>query len=148
MALDLKLAKIATFNNLEVQGVETIKEQFASMASIPEADQLEMLKSSIKFQSRAQDMLETMIGMYVRRQMGAAWPFQLMMARKSQFDVKKFESFRQLLIIKRNKRMRDRALQYLKKGGAFFAVGALHLSGKQGLVALLRQSGYRVTPAE
>lgn len=36
----------------------------------------------------------------------------------------------------------------LTQGGAFIAVGALHLPGKQGLVALLRQAGYAVTAVE
>jgi uncharacterized protein YbaP (TraB family) len=30
----------------------------------------------------------------------------------------------------------------------FISIGALHLPGKQGLVALLREAGYTVTPIE
>ena len=41
--------------------------------------------------------------------------------------------------------MRDRSRDMLANGGAFIAVGALHLVGKTGLVALYRQEGYRVT---
>jgi uncharacterized protein YbaP (TraB family) len=37
-------------------------------------------------------------------------------------------------------------LPYLAKGNAFIAIGALHLSGAEGVVALLRQAGYKVTP--
>ena len=44
--------------------------------------------------------------------------------------------------------MRDKALGYLARGGAFIGVGALHLPGKQGLVALFRESGYTVTAVE
>jgi uncharacterized protein YbaP (TraB family) len=32
----------------------------------------------------------------------------------------------------------------LEKGGAFIAVGALHLSGKRGLIEILRSKGWKV----
>ena len=41
--------------------------------------------------------------------------------------------------------MVERAEPLLARGGAFIAVGALHLSGKEGLVERLRAAGYRVT---
>ena len=44
--------------------------------------------------------------------------------------------------------MAERAAQYLEKGNAFMAVGALHLPGKDGLVALLRDEGFTVEPVE
>jgi uncharacterized protein YbaP (TraB family) len=50
------------------------------------------------------------------------------------------------LIEKRNITMHRRALDLLKDGNVFLAVGALHLPGDKGLVELLRQSGYKVTP--
>jgi uncharacterized protein YbaP (TraB family) len=41
--------------------------------------------------------------------------------------------------------MAERALPFLEEGGAFIAVGALHLPGEAGLVELLRAKGYTVT---
>jgi uncharacterized protein len=48
----------------------------------------------------------------------------------------------------RNLGMRDKALPLLAEGGAFIGVGALHLPGRQGLVALFREAGYTVTAVE
>jgi uncharacterized protein YbaP (TraB family) len=42
--------------------------------------------------------------------------------------------------------MAANAEPYLAKGNAFIAVGAMHLPGKDGLVELFRQAGYRVEP--
>jgi uncharacterized protein YbaP (TraB family) len=44
--------------------------------------------------------------------------------------------------------MRDKAVEALAEGGVLIAVGALHLPGKQGLVALFREAGYTLTPVE
>jgi hypothetical protein len=44
--------------------------------------------------------------------------------------------------------MRDRALAFLRRGGAFIAVGAVHLPGKEGLLSLLEMEGYHVDVLE
>jgi hypothetical protein len=51
----------------------------------------------------------------------------------------------QRLLDERNIRMADRADVLLKNGRAFIAVGALHLYGERGVLALLANRGYRVT---
>ena len=43
---------------------------------------------------------------------------------------------------------RQGAARHLGEGGVLIAVGALHLPGQQGLVALLREAGYTVTAVE
>jgi uncharacterized protein YbaP (TraB family) len=52
------------------------------------------------------------------------------------------------LITLRNNHMRDRALPLLRKGGAFIAVGAAHLPGKEGLLSLFQQEGYHIETVE
>jgi uncharacterized protein YbaP (TraB family) len=54
-------------------------------------------------------------------------------------------AFTRSLIDDRNLVMRDRSLPLIEKGGAFIAVGALHLPGDAGLVELYRAAGYRVS---
>ena len=49
------------------------------------------------------------------------------------------------LIDDRNRRFAARLGETLSAGSAFVAVGALHLPGEAGLVALLQAEGYRVT---
>jgi uncharacterized protein YbaP (TraB family) len=59
-----------------------------------------------------------------------------------------FDAAEQSLLVARNLGMRDRAVDYLAEGGVFIAVGALHLTGKEGLVSLFREAGYVLTPLE
>jgi uncharacterized protein YbaP (TraB family) len=49
------------------------------------------------------------------------------------------------LIVERNRRMADRLRPLLRRGNAFIVVGALHLSGEQGVLSLLANAGYQVT---
>ena len=46
----------------------------------------------------------------------------------------------------RNLVMAERMTERLDQGGAFIAIGALHLPGEKGLVSLLKARGYRVEP--
>jgi uncharacterized protein YbaP (TraB family) len=55
------------------------------------------------------------------------------------------DEFTRVLLLDRNALMAERAASLLASGGAFIAVGALHLSGKDGLVERFRTAGYKVT---
>jgi uncharacterized protein YbaP (TraB family) len=50
------------------------------------------------------------------------------------------------LIEKRNERFLQRLLPYLKENNVFCAVGAMHLPGERGMLAMLRREGYNVEP--
>lgn len=146
--LDMRLADEGKKRGLPVLGLETLESQFKAMASIPEPQQLDMLRVSLKYADRTQDLMESMILMYTRRQMGAAWPLNLALADKAGVAASQFSGFESEILLKRNDTMRDRAIPLLDQGGTFIGVGALHLIGDKGLVALLRQKGYTVTAIE
>ena len=52
--------------------------------------------------------------------------------------------FEKRFIELRNRRMANRLARHVKKGGAFAALGALHLSGDNGVLHLLEKRGYKV----
>lgn len=51
-----------------------------------------------------------------------------------------------VLLNDRNKRWIDRMTAKMKGNSVFFAVGAGHLAGSEGIIALLRKAGYKVEP--
>lgn len=146
--LDMRIADEGKKRGLPLLGLETLESQFKAMASIPEPQQLDMLRVSLKYADRTQDLMESMILMYTRRQMGAAWPLNIAMAEKAGVAASQFSGFESEILLKRNEKMRDRAIPLLELGSTFVGVGALHLIGDKGLVALLRQKGYTVTAIE
>jgi uncharacterized protein len=148
LPLDAHLAKDAEGRGIKALGLETLESQFRALASVPEADQVEILRSGVRFYDRIDDLIETMVQLYLQRQLGAIWPLQLVLSEKVGVSAKVFESAEQSLLTTRNLGMRDKALEYLADGSTFMAVGALHLPGRLGLVALLREAGYALTAVE
>lgn len=146
--LDMKIAEEAQKNKIAVVGLESIEQQLSALASVPEDQQLQMLKVGLKYADRADDMMETLVQMYLKRELGAAMPFQIALASQHGVSADAFEGFKTSLLVDRNARMRDAAKSLLDKGDVFIAVGALHLPGSTGLVALFRDAGFMVTAVE
>lgn len=146
--LDLKIATAARDRGLKVVGLETIESQLGAMAAIPDDQQVAMLRASLKFADRANDTMETLLQLYLARDMGSAWPFHLALAKEAGVGRQSFTDFQKRIVSDRNEQMRDAALPLLDKGRVLIAVGALHLVGERGLVTLLREAGYTLTPVE
>ncbi len=148
LPLDARLAKDAEGRGIKAVGLETLESQFRALADVPEPDQVEMLKSGVRFYDRIDDMMETMIQLYLQRELGAIWPLQIVLAEKVGVRANAFDAAERSLLVSRNLGMRDKALEFLVEGHAFIAVGGLHLPGRGGLVALFREAGYTVTALE
>lgn len=146
--LDMQLADRAKAAGIPVTGLETIEQQLSALAGIPEDQQLQMLRVSLKYYARTADLMETMLQLYLKRNMGAAMPFQSQLASRMDIPDSAFDGFKKSLLVDRNARMSANAASVLDKGNAFIAVGALHLPGKTGLVSLLREAGYTLVPVE
>lgn len=140
--LDQRLHAIATKNGTQIVGLETLREQLSAFSTMPMDAQIAFLVKTAKDGPRGADFLETMVQLYLRREMN------LMLGLMHMSNDKKVaDHFTTTLLRKRNHVMIKRALPLLEKGGAFIAVGALHLPGKDGLVELLRAKGFVVEPA-
>jgi uncharacterized protein len=148
LSVDETISKLAKQRKIPVGGLETEASQVKAMASVPQSDQIAHLKSAIRLSDRTEDQHETINRLYLERDLGAIWPLSLELAKTSGVDQKSFDSFEATLIISRNKSMHKSALPHLAKGNTFIAVGALHLPGANGLVALLSEAGYTVVPVE
>lgn len=146
--LDGRIEATAKAAGIKVVGLETAESQLAAMASIPNDNQIQILKAGLAYADRTDDMIETIIQLYLNRKISQTMPFQFMLAEKVGIPPSAYDDFVKILVDNRNIKMRDGARPLLAKGGAFIAVGSLHLPGAAGLVKLLRDDGYQVTAAE
>ena len=133
---------------IPVVGLETIRDQVSAMNSVTMDSQIAMLRATLAYRGRAGDLMETLIQLYLKRNGGHVWPFNIVLAEKIGIDAKAYDSFHIELLKKRNATMMAGARPLIDEGGAFIAVGALHVYGDDGLVKMLRDAGYQVTPAE
>jgi uncharacterized protein YbaP (TraB family) len=143
--LDMKLAQDAEKQGKELVGLETIVEQFEAMASLPMKFHVQGLVDSIELGDRIDDVIETMIELYADGRTGAVWPM-LRSVSPDQGEDAGYADFEETMVHIRNETMVERASPLFDEGGAFVAVGALHLPGEKGIAALLDKAGYTVTP--
>ncbi len=127
-------------------GLESVKEQIGAMAGLPLDFHLKSLEETVRLGDKIDDMMETMVQLYIKGSVGMFWPLMEYMSPESSKGPG-YAAFQEALITRRNKVMAERSLPHIEKGGVFMAVGALHLPGKLGVVQLLKDAGYKVTPA-
>ena len=147
-SMDALVVDRATANGLPVVGLETMLEQYRSLAMISQKVQVAWLKASIELYPRVDDVSLTMAELYRFRRLDAVWPLTQELAPAAGLDDATLSSLRFELVGKRNLRMLESALPLFESGGAFVAIGAMHQTGPDGLVALLRQRGLTVTAIE
>lgn len=144
--LDQQLAKDAIRDGKTLKGLETLLEQISALDSLPIEPQLAGLIEVVQLGDGIEDVIETMSQLYLAGQTGMIMPMMRAAVPEGQDGEAGYADFEQRIIIDRNHRMAERAAPILDAGNAFVAVGALHLPGKEGLVELLRQEGFTVTP--
>lgn len=146
--LDQRLERDGIAQGKRMVGLETVEGQIDAITGMQEPTQVWLLKATIATVPLRDDALEVLLRAYLARDIATTMPFTRHIVEKAGYDSSSLDVFEREIGTKRNYGMRDVALPLLQEGGAFIAVGALHLVGKEGLVALFREAGYTVTPVE
>lgn len=140
--LDMVLFERAQQAGKTVHGLETIAEQLGVFDGLSLDDQVMLLRDAVEHFADLDAMLDELLAAYKRQDLAAMMSINAAALARS--DPRLAREFQRRLIVDRNHRMAERMEPYLRQGGAFIAVGALHLAGDQGLVRLLEQRGYTV----
>ena len=149
--LDLALLSRAESRGQKVSGLESAVEQMEALASLPLDLQAENLVATLDLLDRLPDIFETMIDLYLGGQVALIMPAIESLAPSGSdaaASVAVYAAFEERIVTKRNITMAERLAPMLAEGGAFVAIGALHLPGEKGLVELLRDQGYAVERAD
>ena len=140
--LDLVLYQEALQQEKAVHGLETIQEQLDLFDSMPESDQVTLLRDAVDNLPELDAMNAELLAVYKQRDLAGLMAINE--ASMQTGDQRLAQDFQQRVIEDRNHRMAERMQPYLRQGSAFVAVGALHLPGEEGLLNLLEQQGYTV----
>jgi uncharacterized protein YbaP (TraB family) len=147
--VDELVADIARENKIQTIGLETIIEQIKVLDGLPRDSERDLLVAILRQADRGEDVIETMVERNAEGDIGGSLAWLRSAEPIPGVDQAQIPpAFLDRLITRRNQRMRDRALPLLKRGGAFIAVGAAHLSGKEGLLSLFEKDGYDVETIE
>jgi uncharacterized protein YbaP (TraB family) len=139
---EMEFVSMAKQKEMPLAGLETAEYQMSMFDSIPYKAQAKMLVESISANSTAgegKDQFSELVDLYKARDL---YGLQEML----QSDDTGITQYEDLLLINRNKNWIPVMEKMMKDEVVFFAVGAGHLAGKEGVVALLRQKGYQVKP--
>ena len=142
--LDMLLYTQAAAQGKRVYGLETVSEQVGAMESMPQDLQINMLRDAVAQHDQLDQIIEALINAYLQRDLSALE--SISDKAMQQGDARVAELFTSQVVVNRNRRMLERMQPRLREGNAFIAVGALHLPGKDGLLNLLRNKGYQVSP--
>lgn len=137
--LDDHLLSTAKAQGQRVIGLETMQEQLAALDALPLKEQAAMLLDHVR-NDGYEGELNAMMDAYEAQDLDEI----MRITEKSGSMTKPLEK---ALLTDRNERMVHR-LDSIMQGreDIFFAVGAAHLPGEQGLIELLRRRGYSVDP--
>ena len=147
-SLDEALVEEATRASIKVVGLETILEQYQSIASIDSKAQGMWLRSNLATHHRRNDIIATIAELYRFRRIDAVWKLTRALAHDVEISDQELAAVRDGLVTKRNERLFRRSLPLVEAGGAFVAVGAMHLLADDGLVERFRRHGFTVTQVE
>ena len=143
--VDQSFAEIGKAHHIPVIALETVDEQMRVIASITPALAAAQLKSMARGGALADGGYATLLSLYDQEKPAAALAVLDAAPGVTPQERKASDELTRRLLADRNDVMAERAAPLLAKGGVFIAVGALHLSGKRGLIEWLRARGYRVS---
>lgn len=139
-SFELTLTQMATTKEMDIKGLESVAEQMSIFDEIPYESQAADVMEMIDEKEKTQDMFDEMIQKYKSEDLNG---IDKMMA--DYFDS---EEELDLLLNNRNRNWIPKIGAFAKTQSTFFGVGAGHLGGASGLIALLRKAGYSVNAVQ
>lgn len=138
-----ELLKIADKSKIRIASLETFEEHFATDTAYTNKEAVENIKEMLKldYQSEVLAHFQKMSEQYFRQDIQAIYN-GVIDYHKSKNNLKYIEA----VLDTRNKAWIPRIEKSMKNGKSFFAFGAAHLGGENGVINLLRKQGYTVKP--
>lgn len=133
-----RIMEMADESNKEIIGLEDAREQIELINKLPDDSVVIDIMTTIKEYDKERDEYKDLIKAYKEQNL----PVLQRLIEETAETGGDLTSF----IDDRNKKWIIRMVEYMDQAPVFFAVGAGHLYGENGLVQLLKAEGFRVTP--
>jgi uncharacterized protein YbaP (TraB family) len=140
ISYEMVLYDKANETSKQVGGLETMAYQMSLFDSIPYKDQAVMLLDAVRGTNQESDMFEETVELYKLQKIEA------MVAMVGESEENADGNYEDVLLNNRNRNWIPVMKKKMSANSTFFAVGAGHLGGQQGVIRLLRKEGYTVTP--
>ncbi len=146
VALDIKLQKFAESRGIKVYGLETVNSQMEIFNGLTTPQQVGLFNDAVDNYQQIEGDIKEMLDAYLAQDLN-----QIKTLADKSFDTytdKELAEHLQLeMINKRNRTMSEAMSGKIDLGGAFIAIGALHLPGKEGVLEQLEDKGYLIEQA-
>ncbi|MFW5891856.1 MAG: TraB/GumN family protein [Bacteroidota bacterium] len=140
VSYEVELMTLARGENKEVLGLETVEEQMAVFDSIPYQQQANELAEMVLENEKTHKDFQNMTKLYKAEDIEGLY--------KTIDDYHDSKKQIDWILHNRNINWQSRIPEMIRDQSAFIGVGAGHLGGEKGIVQLLRNAGYSVTPVK
>ena len=130
------LMKVAQDRQIEVKGLESVDEQVEAFGKIPEEEQAAYLYDALEDYDASAQEFGKMLSLYMKQDAEQLYRF-------THEAMTEFGDMEQHLLTDRNHAWVP-MIETMMAEPTFFAVGAGHLGGEEGLLNLLEEAGYTV----
>jgi uncharacterized protein YbaP (TraB family) len=141
--LDSQLLELARSRRMPVSQIEGVEEQIFTFDEFPMDSQVALLKHSLAHSAELIALGERTLDAYLAGDLAGIWRLRRQFAERHPEIAAHQAVMHKRVVHDRNVVMAFRMQRELRRGNAFVAVGALHLYGKQGVLARLEADGYR-----
>ena len=145
LILDYELLDRAAAQNKELYQVESIEEFLVTFYAMPQDVQIKLLEFTVDSYSEMRSTINMMLEAYLDEDLSKMYEISTsFIPNKPEYERYR-ETYLKHVVKDRNVVMEHYMRKPMREKKTFIAVGALHLYGDQGVLALMEQDGYQVT---
>ena len=149
--LDHLLIEAAIARDLPITALEPYDTLFKIFEDLSKEDILSMLKTSLVSEDQSEDLAVTLVELYFKGESRLLWEVSRQMAydtpqmtrETADAEMAKME---EVMMAKRNRAWIPVITKAAETGPVLVAFGALHLSGEEGVLNLLKADGWQLSP--
>ena len=132
------LMELSIKQDWEIYGLESIQDQFAIFDGVPKKEQLGWLVKYAADEEHFRNGVSKMVSAYKNEEIN-----QLL---NLMTDYPEYKIIEEALLYDRNVKWITPIIKHASDKPTFFAVGAAHLASDRGLIKLLQEKGFQLTP--